>query len=98
VPDIGEKGKNCMKKDTRYSKAPEGVDDALISAQIIEDFLPPPEKLIPKEATRKITITLSRKSVEFFKEKSKESQVPYQQMIRKVLDNYTEVYSHRNNG
>jgi len=61
-----------MKKDIRYSKAPDGVDDALISAQIIEDFLPPPEKLIPKEATRKITITLSQKSVEFFKEKSKE--------------------------
>jgi len=69
-------GNNCMKKDIRYSKAPESVDDALISAQIIEDFLPPTEKLIPKEITRAITFTLLQKSAEFFKEKSKESQVP----------------------
>ena len=82
-----------MKKDKRYEDAPEDVREALNSAQEIKDFLPPPEQLILKEETKKVTIVLSQKSIEFFKKKSKATHVPYQQMIRKVLDNYTEVYS-----
>ncbi|RKX81985.1 MAG: CopG family transcriptional regulator [Spirochaetes bacterium] len=69
----------------------------LESAREIKDFLPPPEQLILKEDTKKVTIVLSQKSVEFFKEKSKVTHVPYQLMIRKVLDNYTEAYSQKSN-
>ncbi len=82
-----------MKIDDKYKDAPKDVKDALLSAKVIEDFLPPPERLILKEDLKKITITLSKKSVEFFKEKSKEAHVPYQLMIRKVLDYYTDVYA-----
>ncbi len=82
-----------MKKDNRYEDAPEEIRQALSAAKQIKDFLPPPEQLILKEETKKVTIVLSRKSVAFFKEKSKAAHVPYQQMIRKVLDNYTEAYS-----
>ena len=82
-----------MKKDNGYVDAPDEVRQALDAAKRIEDFLPPPEQLIKKEETRKVTIVLSRKSVDFFKEKSKAAQVPYQQMIRKVLDSYTDAYS-----
>jgi predicted DNA binding CopG/RHH family protein len=83
-----------MKKDNRYEDAPEEIRQALGEAQQIADFLPPPDQLVLKEETKKVTIVLSQKSVEFFKEKSKAAHVPYQQMIRKVLDSYTEAYSH----
>jgi predicted DNA binding CopG/RHH family protein len=92
-PATGERVKDYMKKDKRYEDAPEDVREALSSAKEIQDFLPPPEQLILKEDTKKVTILLSQKSIEFFKEKSKTTHVPYQQMIRKVLDNYTEAYS-----
>jgi len=82
-----------MKSDNNYKNAPEEVRQGLDSARKIKDFLPPPEQLILKEDTKKVTIVLSQKSVEFFKEKSRVTHVPYQQMIRKVLDNYTEAYS-----
>ena len=86
-----------MKSDNHYENAPDEVRQDLESAREIKDFLPPPEQLILKEDTKKVTIILSQKSVEFFKEKSKVTHVPYQQMIRKVLDNYTEAYSQKNN-
>ncbi len=82
-----------MKKDKYYEDAPEDIQEALNSAKEIKDFLPPPEQLILKEETKKVTIVLSQKSIDFFKNKAKSTHVPYQQMIRKVLDNYTEAYS-----
>ena len=81
-----------MKREVKYTDAPEDINDALQSATRIEDFLPPPEQLIAKEETRKITIALSKRSVEFFKNAAKQNHIPYQQLIRKVLDNYTEHY------
>ena len=82
-----------MKNKVTYSDAPEEIQDALLNAEEIEDFLPPPELLIAKEETKKITISLSKKSIDFFKSVSEETHIPYQQMIRKVLDNYTEHYT-----
>lgn len=82
-----------MKKHDRYTDAPKEIDDALLSAAVIDDFLPPPEHLIAKEETRKITIALSKRSVDFFKSAANENHIPYQQLIRKVLDNYTEHYA-----
>ena len=82
-----------MKSKVKYSDAPEEIHDALLNAKEIEDFLPPPELLIAKDETKKITISLSKKSIDFFKSVSEENHIPYQQMIRKVLDNYTEHYA-----
>lgn len=82
-----------MKSKVKYSDAPADIQDALLNAKEIEDFLPPPELLIAKEETKKITISLSQKSIDFFKSVSEENHIPYQQMIRKVLDNYTDHYA-----
>ncbi len=82
-----------MNKNSKYTEAPEEIENALLSATEIEDFLPPPEQLIAKEETRKITISLSKRSVDFFKSAAHENHIPYQQLIRKVLDNYTEHYA-----
>ncbi|PJZ24888.1 toxin-antitoxin system antitoxin subunit [Leptospira hartskeerlii] len=48
-----------------------------------------------KEDNSRITIVLSKKSISFFKKESKRSGVPYQTMIKKVLDLYTEHYTHK---
>ena len=59
----------------------------------VKDFLPPPEELVFPQETVKITISLSRLSVEFFKQRAKKQHVKYQQMIRELLDRYVIKYS-----
>ena len=80
-------------KKTKYTDAPEDIEDALMHAEEVHDFLPPPEQLIVKEETKKITIALSKKSVEFFKVAARHNHISYQQLIRKVLDTYTDHYA-----
>ena len=82
-----------MKNNNIYVDAQDDINDAIINGKKIEDFLPPPELLVMKEETKKITISLSKRSIEFFKSVSEENHIPYQQMIRKVIDNYTEHYA-----
>ena len=60
--------------------------------KIVEDFLPPPEKLLVKQKPVKITITLSQDSVDFFKEVAHKEHVSYQQLIRALLDKYASNY------
>ena len=84
-----------MKKKTRYSNAPADVADAIGSAEIVEDFLPPPEDLIFRDDTVKVTISLTQKSIDFFKESAKKQGVPYQSMIRRVLDLYARRYQEK---
>jgi predicted DNA binding CopG/RHH family protein len=81
-----------MKKKIIYKPASKNISDAIAVSEIIEDFLPAPEKLIKKEDTVKITILLSKNSVHFFKEKARKFGVPYQTMIKTVLDKYTSHY------
>ncbi len=56
--------------------------------KIIPDFLPSPEELALKEETVKITISLSKASIEFFKNEAKKYNTQYQKMIRRLLDEY----------
>ncbi len=90
--DIGEKERKNM-KNNKYENAPDDIREAIEGASIIEDFLPPPELLVAKEETKKITISLSKRSIDFFKQVSDETHIPYQQMIRKVIDNYADHYA-----
>lgn len=57
---------------------------------VIEDFLPSPEALVAREDNVKVTLGLSRRSVEFFKRAAKQRRVPYQRMIRALVDAYAE--------
>ena len=63
--------------------------DEPIEAKIIADFLPPPKDLVLKEDNVKVTLTLSRKSVSFFKKQAGRHHTAYQTMIRSLLDQYT---------
>lgn len=82
-----------MKNDDLYADAPNEIEDALVNAKVIKDFIPAPDQLIAKEETKKITIILSKRSIDFFKNAARENHIPYQQLIRKVLDNYSEHYA-----
>jgi hypothetical protein len=58
--------------------------------RIVMDFLPPPEALVAREDNVKVTLSLSRRSVEFFKRAAKSHRVPYQRMIRALVDSHAE--------
>lgn len=73
-----------MKKQIRKIK----YTDEPINAKVIKDFLPKPEDLVLKEDNVKVTLSLSKKSIDFFKDEAKKLDTPYQGMIRNLLDQY----------
>ena len=75
-----------MKSRIKYTDEPMG------ELKIIKDFLPPPDQLVLKEDKVKVTISLSKGSVEFFKKEAKKQRTSYQKMIRRVIDFYTSQY------
>jgi predicted DNA binding CopG/RHH family protein len=64
-----------------------------IEAKVIMDFLPPPEELAFREEGVKVTISLSKKSVDFFKSEASKHHTQYQRMIRNLIDAYVESYA-----
>jgi len=85
--DIREKENRYMKKKIKYS------DEKIGKVKVIKDFLPKPEELVFKEDTVKITLNLSKSSIEFFKGIARKHGSQYQKVIRNLLDNYTSHYS-----
>ena len=69
------------------------TDEPLGEVKIIPDFLPPPAELAFREESVKVTISLSKKSVEFFKSEATKHHTQYQRMIRQLLDAYVETQS-----
>ena len=83
VPGIGGGERiSTMRKSNRYT------DEPLGEIRVIKDFLPPPSELVYKEDTVKVTLGLSRRSVDFFKKEAKKHETQYQKMIRRLLDLY----------
>lgn len=76
-----------MKKKINYS------GEKIGEVKVIKDFLPKPEDLILKEDTVKVTLNLSKASIDFFKGLAKKHDSQYQKVIRTLLDNYTSIYS-----
>jgi len=76
-----------MKSKTKYS------NEKIGKVEIVRDFLPKPEDLVFKEDTMKITLNLSKSSVEFFKGIAQKHGSQYQKVIRKLLDRYASHYS-----
>jgi predicted DNA binding CopG/RHH family protein len=69
------------------------ADEPLGKVRVVDDFLPPPEELVFKEDNVKVTITLSKSSVDFFKKEAERHHTQYQKMIRRLLDIYTEQHT-----
>ena len=71
-----------MSAKIRYTNEPLG------KLRVVPDFLPKPEELILRDEGVKITIALSKRSVEFFKREAEKHGTQYQRMIRRLLDAY----------
>jgi hypothetical protein len=69
------------------------TDEPLGNLKIIRDFLPPPGDLVFRDEGIKVTIALSKRSVEFFKGQARKHNTQYQRMIRRLLDAYAEHHS-----
>jgi hypothetical protein len=69
------------------------TDEPIGPMRVIPDFLPSPEELAFREEAVKVTIALSKRSVEFFKTEARRHNIQYQKMIRRLLDRYAERYA-----
>ena len=76
-----------MSAKIKYTNEPIG------EPMIIRDFLPSPEDLAFRDEDVKVTITLSKKSVDFFKSAAAKGDTQYQRMIRRLLDAYVAVHT-----
>lgn len=76
-----------MKAKIKYTNEPLG------DVHVVKDFLPAPEDLVFKEENVKVTMSLSKSSVEFFKAEAKKHRTSYQAMMRRLLDMYAAEYS-----
>ncbi len=75
------------KKTVKYT------DGDIGKFKVLDDFLPPPHELVKKDDIVKITLSLSRDSIDFFKDQATKLDVPYQRMIRALVDDYAEKHS-----
>jgi len=73
-----------MSAKTKYTDEPIG------RPTVVPDFLPAPEDLVFREEGVKVTLALSKRSVEFFKREATKHNTQYQRMIRRLLDAYAE--------
>ena len=71
------------------------TDESLGEIEVIPDFLPPPDELAYREDGVKVTLSLSKKSVDFFKSEAAKHHTQYQRMIRQLLDAYVETEAKR---
>ncbi len=76
-----------MRKKTKYT------NEEIGKIEVVEDFLPRPEDLAFKEQNVKVTLNLSKASVEFFKRIAKDHGSQYQKVIRELLDTYSSHFS-----
>jgi hypothetical protein len=65
------------------------TDEPLDDLRVIPDSLPPPEQLVLKEDNVKVSITLSKMSVDFFKREARKHHTSYRKMIRRLADLYS---------
>ena len=71
------------------------TNESLGDIEVVADFLPPPGELAFREEGIKVTLALSKKSVEFFKFEASKHQTQYQRMIRRLLDAYVDAQEKR---
>lgn len=76
-----------MSKQTKYTRGPR------IEGRIVKDFLPPPHLLVFSPELEKVTIVLTKRSVDFFKAEAEKHGFQYQRMIRVLLDEYSQAHS-----
>jgi len=69
------------------------TDEPIGNVKVIADFLPSPAELAFNEEAVKVTLALSKKSIDFFKSEAAKNHTQYQRMIRRLVDSYVEAHS-----
>ena len=87
--DFGEEKSEFMNAKSKYT------DEQLGKLKVVPDFLPSPEELVHREDTVRVTISLSKSSVAFFKREAKKHHTQYQKVISRLLDAYAEAQGQR---
>ena len=66
------------------------TDEPMELGQVVKDFLPPPEQLVPKgkSKTHQVTLELTEESVSFFKSQAERKQIPYKRIIELLVEQY----------
>ena len=77
-----------MKHPIKYKD--EDIGEPLITS----DFLPSPEALKLKSERKKVTLSLSKESIDYFKAMADENGLQYQVIIRTLLDDYVSHQKH----
>ena len=72
-----------------FTDAPAGVGEAIDISMPVKDFLPSPDELVGKAKKRRITITLSDRSIVRFKDFAKKKNTKYQTLISELVDSYS---------
>jgi hypothetical protein len=73
-----------MKSKITYKDEPMG------KLRVVRDFLPSPDELAFTEEKVKVTISLSKGSLDYFKSQATRYHTAYQKMIRNLLDAYVQ--------
>ena len=81
-----------MRKRITYTNEPLG------RLEVVSDFLPAPADLAFRDESLKVTLALSKKSVEFFKSEAAKHRTQYQRMIRRLLDAYVDAQAEKPRG
>lgn len=74
------------------------TDELLGKVSVIKDFLPPPDGLVLRRDHVKVTMSLNKSSVDFFKKEARKRHTSYQAMIRRLIDLYAAQYAKRLKG
>lgn len=64
------------------------TDGPIGQVEIVPDFLPTPKNLVLQEEKVKVTLSLNKSTLDFFKQEASQHQDKYQRMIRVLLDKY----------
>jgi len=76
-----------MSKKTKYT------DEPLFIGERVYDLLPSPSQLVKRRSTVKVTLDLTQDSIALFKKWAKRERVPYQRMLRGLIDAYAQQHA-----
>ncbi|MFZ5807469.1 MAG: CopG family transcriptional regulator [Verrucomicrobiota bacterium] len=78
-----------MKRKIRYT---DDQGEVVGRLKVIPDFLPSPQELASGMDHEKITLNVSRRSLNFFKSAARKTGVKYQRLMRAAIDSYVDAH------
>jgi uncharacterized protein (DUF4415 family) len=78
---------------TKYTDAPDDARESFDNPIFVENLLPSPEEFIRRAKKEKITISIDKHSLDFYKAYAKKHNAKYQTMINDVLGSYADKHT-----